>query len=613
MSNTRIGLLLILVVALASPGKAMGQQTAFTYSGVLYATNLSLTGTGPAIGTFDFRCSLWPSLTENAPANRIGQTNEFTVQLSAGAFATNLDFGALTGGPYFVQTEVRRAGTVAFKMLSPRKEILPTPLAQHAQTASNLLGTVSSASLTGTISDARLSPNVALLNASPSFSGTLTANGFIGAGGGLTGLDGAAMQSGSIANAGVANGTLTASKIASGQVVKSVNGLSDAVTLSAGPNVTFTPSGNNIQISANSGAGGLPWQVISGTAQQAFPNTGYLLTNDAQVILNLPTSPNVGDVVRVSGSGAGGWKITQNPGQTVLIKNSQSNWTPRDINRNWQCLASSADGTKLVAGVNGGQIYTSADSGVTWTARDSSRPWQCVASSADGSKLIAGSYPGQLYTSTDSGVTWLPQETSRSWFSVASSADGSKLVAADSSLDGGQIYTSTDSGVTWTPRENVRAWLAVASSADGTKLVAGVDGGQIYTSTDSGLTWTSRASAHFWTSIASSADGTKLVAVDEGLSSSQPGRIYVSTDSGVNWQTRVGARRWISVASSADGTKLVAASYESGGGEIFTSSNSGATWTPREGYRGWNCVTSSADGNKLVAGVYGGQLYLRLA
>ncbi|MBI4745297.1 MAG: hypothetical protein HY786_01820 [Deltaproteobacteria bacterium] len=65
-------------------------------------------------------------------------------------------------------------------------------------------------------------------------------------------------------------------------------------------------------------------------------------------------------------------------------------------------LASSSDGSKLVAVVNGGlggQIYTSTDSGLTWTARDSSRTWYSVASSSDGTKLVAVEYGGQIYTS----------------------------------------------------------------------------------------------------------------------------------------------------------------------------------------------------------------------
>lgn len=105
----------------------------------------------------------------------------------------------------------------------------------------------------------------------------------------------------------------------------------------------------------------------------------------------------------------------------------------------WYSVASSADGAKLVAGVNGGQIYTSTDSGTNWTARAVSGQWYSVASSADGTKLIAGAYGGQILVSSDSGVTWVPRVSSQFWYAVASSADGTKLVA---SVNGGQIYTS---------------------------------------------------------------------------------------------------------------------------------------------------------------------------
>ncbi len=77
----------------------------------------------------------------------------------------------------------------------------------------------------------------------------------------------------------------------------------------------------------------------------------------------------------------------------------------RGIGAAWFSVASSSDGTKLVAVANGGQIYTSADSGSTWTARESSRNWQSVTSSLDGTKLVAVVLGGQIFTSTASSTT----------------------------------------------------------------------------------------------------------------------------------------------------------------------------------------------------------------
>jgi hypothetical protein len=352
---------------------------------------------------------------------------------------------------------------------------------------------------------------------------------------------------------------------------------------------------------------GITWVNVTGTSVQAQSNKGYLADNAAQVVVTLPASPAIGDLVHISGAGTGGWKLAQNAGQSILVKGLPSDavtalpagtvWTARDSIRSWYAVASSADGNKLVAADVGGQIYTSTDSGATWTARDSSRNWVSVASSADGTKLVAGVQNGQLYTSTDSGLTWTARDSSRLWYSVASSADGTKLVAG---AQAGQLYTSTDSGVTWTARDSSRNWASVASSADGSKLVAAVQNGQLYTSTDSGVTWTARDSNRVWLSVASSADGTKLVA------GAQAGQLYTSTDSGVTWTARDSNRTWQTVASSADGSKLVAAVQN---GQLYTSTDSGVTWTARDSNRIWLSVASSADGTKLVAAALNGQLY----
>jgi len=285
-------------------------------------------------------------------------------------------------------------------------------------------------------------------------------------------------------------------------------------------------------------------------------------------------------------------------GRLVARSDGVGTWTARESNRQWQGVASSSDGTKLVAVVLSGQIYTSTDSGVTWTARDSNRNWTSAASSSDGTKMVATDWGGQIYTSTDSGVTWTPRESNRAWRSVASSSDGTKLVAV---AENDQIYTSTDSGVTWTARESNRIWYRVASSADGTKIVAVVPNGQIYTSTDSGVTWTPRESNQNWLGVASSADGTKLVAVVYA------GQIYTSTDSGVNWTARSITNTWHGVASSEDGTKLVAVGHNGG---ILTSTDSGVTWSfTTAASNTWIGVASSSSGTKLVAVTLGGQIY----
>ena len=349
---------------------------------------------------------------------------------------------------------------------------------------------------------------------------------------------------------------------------------------------------------------GIMWVRVTGTSQQAQANRGYLADNaTTMVTITLPTSTSIaiGDTIRVSGLGLGGWRIAQNAGQKIKVRNLfESTWTARESNRNWGGVASSADGTKLVACVmNSGQIYTSWDSGVTWTPRESNRDWRRVASSWDGAKLVASVWNGQLYTSSDSGVTWTPRESNRTWTDVASSADGTKLVAC---VPSGQLYTSSDSGVTWTARESTRDWSGVASSADGSKLVACADGpGLICTSTDSGVTWTPRDSSRRWTEVSSSSDGTRLIACV------YQGQIYTSSDSGVTWTPRESNRNWYGVASSADGRNLAACAD---GAQVYTSSDWGGSWTGHGLTAEWRKIASSADGTTLIASVANSQIYV---
>ncbi len=286
-------------------------------------------------------------------------------------------------------------------------------------------------------------------------------------------------------------------------------------------------------------------------------------------------------------------------------------------NNPWTSIASSADGSKLVAVSIDDGIFTSTNSGTTWLEVSnytsgmwvpSTRgiSWYSVASSADGVKLAAASFDGYgISTSTNSGMSWqYTSAPSYQWYSVASSSDGTKLTAV--SYHSYKVYASTNSGANWTqlinfpgytsPGENLRS---VACSPDGTKLATAsaiyLGSGRICISTNSGQAWqvATNAPADNWDSVALSADGTKLAAAPQNDS------IYISTNSGTTWSaTDTPNEVWMSVSLSADGSKLIGGSLD----VIYTSTDFGANWTSNSlpsGY--WNSVASSADGNKLAA------------
>ena len=122
--------------------------------------------------------------------------------------------------------------------------------------------------------------------------------------------------------------------------------------------------------------------------------------------------------------------------------NSGATWTTTAAPSNaWASVASSADGTRLTAVVDSppgylgsppesGAIFTSTNSGATWTqANAPTNGWQAVASSADGTRLVAlvgesVDRSGPVYISADSGGTWtVAGAPANVWQSVASSAD----------------------------------------------------------------------------------------------------------------------------------------------------------------------------------------------
>jgi len=176
------------------------QGTAFTYQG-------RLTDNGsPAEGIFNLRFTIYDSATNGSAVSGV-LTNAAT-GVSNGLFNVTLDFGAgvFTGADRWLDIGVRTNGSAGdYQTLSPRQPLTPTPYALYAV----LAGTVPP----GAIDHSRLATNsVTTLHLQP--------------------------------------GAVTADRIAAGQVVKTLNGLTDNVLLAAGANLTLRTNGNALEMSA---------------------------------------------------------------------------------------------------------------------------------------------------------------------------------------------------------------------------------------------------------------------------------------------------------------------------------------------------------------------------
>jgi len=86
--------------------------------------------------------------------------------------------------------------------------------------------------------------------------------------------------------------------------------------------------GSNVTITNPTGIGGDPtisvtgimsWTEVTGTSQAMAVGNGYGANNASLVTFTLPATAAFGDVVRVLGKGAGGWKIAQNATQQIIV------------------------------------------------------------------------------------------------------------------------------------------------------------------------------------------------------------------------------------------------------------------------------------------------------
>lgn len=525
-------LLFILTTGHLLPANA--QTTAFTYQGRLSD------GGAPANGIYDLQFVLYDAETAG---DQIGNAlTNFTVGVSNGLFTTMLDFGStpFDGSSLWLEISVRPAGGDVFNTLAPRQPIASTPYAILANSvaATNLSGGIADTQLSANVALLNGSPAFAGTVSATNFSGN--GAGLTNVPGTLVWQVVSATNQQMFSNTGylVTNNLQTLLTLPvspnPGDVIRisgvGLNGWKIIQTNIAGVAGQFT------QVIKSSGsifssytawtnhASSLYWTSIvssaDGTKLAAAAGGQIYTSTDSGNTWSYRTNFAAGYYLACSSDGTK--LVAAANGQICASADSGATWTQQipPASLNWRAVASSVDGSKLVVVPGNGTIYTSPDSGADWIARNTSSSWISVASSTNGTSLVAGT-SGQVYTSTNSGVNWTVRTNLPGNVFVASSADGTKLVAA---VANAAIYTSTDSGMTWTAQNGgLRDWTSVASSADGSRLIATANTSQssggptssgIYTSLDYGVTWTAQniSSTLSWGSVTLSADGTRPAA-----------------------------------------------------------------------------------------------------
>ncbi len=496
--------------------KTSAQGTAFNYQGQLNDAG------SPANGIYDFRFAVYNSATNVTPVT-LWQTNS-AVPVSNGLFNVTLDFGSaiFTGTNYWLAIGVQGSAETNFTTLQPRQPILPVPYAIFANSASNVLGTVLATQLTGTVPSSQIagtySNPVGFTNTGNSFAGSF--NGTVsGNGSGLTGLNASQLTTGTVADTRL---SANVALLDHSQTYSGNNQFSGANN--------FTNWNNNFTGNFF-GNGLIGWVPTNALAIQAERDHGYLLGSPYLSVVTLP--PNfglqVGDIVRVSGSGGGGWLVAENSGQSIIgnlasYQNAVAGTLPvsgdfRDV------AASSSRSVMYAVGQTFYGVQRSTDGGRTWNALTQptvSGYYNSVACSADGSIVYAVPASGNIQKSTNGGYFWTATTYSAGGAFIRCSADGSKLFASiacsgdgtyQAALSGGSVYISTNSGTTWSAKlAAAPANIAcLAASSDCTRLLVGVTNGLLYASANQGVTWKSLLSTNqYWSGAWMSPDGSKI-------------------------------------------------------------------------------------------------------
>jgi hypothetical protein len=134
-SNLQLFMTLLMMGLCAVPIAA--QTTAFTYQGKLTEAG------NPANGSYDMQFKLFDTVTVGTGTQQGATLTNPTVQVTAGIFAVNLDFGTnvFTGAARFLEINVRPAGSAnPYTTLAPRQPITSSPYAIQTVNAQQLGG-----------------------------------------------------------------------------------------------------------------------------------------------------------------------------------------------------------------------------------------------------------------------------------------------------------------------------------------------------------------------------------------------------------------------------------------------------------------------------------------
>jgi peptidoglycan hydrolase-like protein with peptidoglycan-binding domain len=190
-------------------------------------------------------------------------------------------------------------------------------------------------------------------------------------------------------------------------ITSSSDGTKLAAAVNGGYIYTSTDSGVSWTEQTGSDSRGW-WSITSssdGTKLAAAVNGGYIYTStDSGVSWTEQTIAGLRNWYDITSS-SDGTKLAAavNGGYIYTSTDSGVNWTEQTAagSRYWRAVVSSSDGTKLAAVAFGLGSYTSTDSGISWTERagSSARSWKSITfSSDDGTKLVAAVNGGYIYT-----------------------------------------------------------------------------------------------------------------------------------------------------------------------------------------------------------------------